>query len=113
MSMPEMSLIRDATAGKRSAGWVRRVCRTPSTRIRTVKWSSPGSTWTSEALASTAWESRLFTSSMIGASSAISRSCFAPSPEYRLSMARSLRTKSSRRSIWWPTARQKVTGSPG
>ena len=28
-------------------------------------------------------------------------------------MARSLRTKSSRRSIWWLTARQSVTGSPG
>ena len=92
--------MREATAGKRSTGCVSRVCSTPSTRIRTANWSSLGSTWMSDAPRSTAWESRLFTNSMMGASSAISRRCRALSPEYRLSIARSFLTKSSRRSIW-------------
>ena len=92
MSIPATSLMRDATAGKRSIGCVRRVCSTPSMRMRTAKLSSAGSTWMSEASKSTAWESRLFTSSMIGASSAISRSSLAFSPENRSAMARSLRT---------------------
>ena len=54
MSTPETSLIRDATAGKRSTGWVSLVCRTPSTRMRTAKCSSAGSTWMSDAPRSTA-----------------------------------------------------------
>jgi hypothetical protein len=74
MSNSARILMRQETASKRSLGWRANSCMSPSTRRRTAKSCSSGSTCKSEARRVTASDNMPFTNSMVGPSSASSRS---------------------------------------
>ena len=72
MSSLDMTLMRETTSGATA----RRLCSTsrstPSTRKRTTRRFSKGSTWMSEAFSFTAWVSTALMRRMMGASSSLS-----------------------------------------
>ncbi len=90
-----------------------RVCRMPSTRIRTWNSDSSGSMWMSEARWSIAWARMLLTSSMTGASSASSRRWLTSSPRSSSAARFARAARSSRRSRSWLRASRQAQPPAG